>query len=478
MTFTTVPINITGPTYQSRSRPLSSQLTVNMYQQFAEGGKDKFVLHSFPGQKLISSVVGTVDRGQHRMKEVQFKVVDKTLYQVDSAGVHVSKGEITGNKRCIFEDDGENLVIVSDQVFVFNSFNDTLVINQNINLTDVLSITIINNQFIYTQENISFMALPGDPFAISGLDGIGAESSPDRLVRDYVFNQTIYRFGVRTTEPWYNSEVGTPPIDRIEGQEFSVGLGAINSVANTDNAIYWLGDDKAIYRVSGGINERISTDGISNSIEAMTVMDDAFGYTFTLQGQDFYLITFPSEDITFVINEKLGVDGWFNLSSIVRNSISGGDKAGKYSGTSLLQVYDKIIVGSGGKNLELRLDEFTQDTDTMLRTRITSSINGELVGARGHEIKMSSIEFIMEVGVGLVTGQGEVPKLMIEASYDGGRSFAEGDWVEIGRAGEYTLRVEWFNMMTFTDLILRITISDPVPVSIYSAAIDLKLAGR
>ena len=470
MTFQTVAINIAGPTYQSRSQPLSAQLTVNMYQQFAEGGKDKFVLHSFPGQKLVSSVAGTTDRGQHRMKEVQFKVIDNTLYQVDSVGVHTSKGEITGNDRCIFADDGENLVIIADVVFVYNSFNDTLVINTNVNLVNVLSVTIINNQFIYTLPTISFMADPGDPLSVSGLNGVSAESSPDDMVRDYVFNQTIYRFGVRSTEPWYNSGVGSPPIDRIEGQEFSVGLGAINSVANTDNAIYWLGDDKAVYRVSGGINQRISSDGISNSIENMTTIDDAFGYTFTLQGQDFYLITFPCENKSFVINETLGKDGWFNLTS--------GIQGDKYSGTSLLQVYDKLLIGSGGKNLELRLDEFTQDTDTLIRSRVMSSINGDLLGIKGQRVKISRIEFIMEVGVGLITGQGENPRLIVEVSTDGARSFEEVAWVEIGRLGQHTLRAEAFEIISGTDIIPRISMSDPVPLSIYSAAVDIKLMGR
>lgn len=470
MTFKTVPINITGPTYQSRSRPLSSQLTSNMYHQFAEGGKDKYTLHSFPGQSLISSVTGTVDRGQHRMSEVQYKVVDNTLYSVDAAGAHTSRGAVSGSGRCIFEGDGTNLVIVSDKVFVYNATTTVFSENTNVNLVGTQSVTIINNQFLYTTPALTFMAAPGDPFSVSGLDAVGAESSPDMLVRDYVFNQTIYRFGERTTEPWYNSEVGTPPIDRIDGQEFSVGLGAIHSVANTDNAIYWLGDDKAVYRVAGGIVQRISNDGISNAIENMSKFNDAFGYTFTLQGQDFYLITFPSENVTYVINEKLGVDGWYNLASSTMNNA--------YSGTSLLQVYDKLIVGSGGKNLELKLNEFTQDTDTMLRTRITSSINGDLLGVKGQRVKMSRLELIMEQGVGLISGQGENPRIMIEASYDGGRSFDSGAWVEVGRAGEHTLRVEWFNMMSFTDMILKISMSDPVPLSIYSAAIDVKLVGR
>ena len=84
----------------------------------------------------------------------------------------------------------------------------------------------------------------------------------------------------------------------------------------------------------------------------------------------------------------------------------------------------------------------------------------------------------MEMGTGLITGQGEDPKIMIEASYDGGKSWDTGTWMRVGRLGETNIRAEWFNMKSFYDLIIRITTSDPVAYNIYSGAIDLKLAGR
>lgn len=471
MTFVTVPFNVTGPTYQSRSRPLSSQFTVNMYQQVTDKAKDKFVLFSFPGQKLLSQVDEQQDRNAHRMNEILYRVVDSILYQVDSNFNHFKKGGITGGARCIFADDGENLVIVSDKVYVYNSFTDTFKENDNVNLVDVLSVTFINNQFIYTTKNLSFVSAVGDPFEVSGLNAIGAESNPDKLVRDYVFNQTIFRFGKRTCEQWYNPGVGTPPIARIEGRMFTVGLGAIHSINNTDNAIYWLGDDNAIYRTNGNVAERISDDAISNAIEQMDKIDDAHGHTFTLQGQDFYMISFPSAGKCFVVNESLGRNGWFNLTSTNKNT--------NYSATTLIDAYGKNLAISSGKLLELRLDEYTQDSDVMIRERITSSINAELIGGtKGQKVKMSRVEFIVEAGVGLMTGQGENPRIMIEPSFDGGRSFVGQDWVELGRLGQSTLRVEWWNVELFQDMILRISMSDPVPLTIYSAVVDLKLAGR
>jgi len=463
--FTSIPFNIVGGTYENRSKPVSTQRTVNMYQQVNPKVKTQVSLQSFPGQKLFKGVVGDVDRNTHNMAEVLYRVVDNTLYSVNTLGRHTSLGTVTGSNRCIFADDGDNLVIISDKVYVYTKSTDTFKENENVNLVNVLSVTIINNQFIYTTPDLSFMAQPGDPFDVSGLDAVGAESNPDKLVRDYVFNQTIYRFGIRTMEPWYNTDSGKPPIDRIDGQQISVGLGAISSLASTDRAIYWLGDDKCIYRISGGIYERISDDGISNSIEEMTTINDAFGYVFTLQGQDFYLITFPSENKTFVNNESLGKDGWFELRSF--NDLA-------YSGTSLIQIYDKLIIANKGDLLTLELNEFTQNTDTMIRERITDEITPEDLGLDFDMILMSSLTLKVESGVGLITGQGENPRIRVELSTDGGRTYPHVQWVEIGQLGEHTQLVEIDMFATGRSLRFRLRMSDPVPLTIYGAKLKVK----
>jgi len=470
MTFQTVPFNIVGGTHENRSRPVSVQNTTNMYLQVNEYSDKKVSLQSFPGLTTISTAAEDNERGSHIMNEVAYRVVGNSLYEVDSSGSHTQKGLITGSDRVIMENDGENLVIVSDKVYVYSSFTGTFKENTNANLVNVLSVTIINNQFIYTTPDLSFIAQPGLPFDVSGLDGVGAESSPDKLVRDYAFNQTIYRFGTRTTEPWYNSGVGSPPIDRIEGQQFSVGVGAIHTLANTDRALYWLGDDKAIYRVSGGSNERINDDAISNAIENMQKYDDALGYAITLQGQDFYIITFPSENKTYLLNEALGKQGWTNLSSTTQNLA--------YSATSAVEVYGKTFACSGGKWQRLDLDNYTQDTEVMLRQRTTAIFQSKDFNLNSDSMVMSRLYLDVEQGVGLITGQGERPRLMVEVSIDGGRSFPHVAWMELGRLGEHTLRTEVDLMARGQSFIFRLNMSDPVPLTIKGAWLKVKGTGR
>ena len=90
---------------------------------------------------------------------------------------------------------------------------------------------------------------------------------------------------------------------------------------------------------------------------------------------------------------------------------------------------------------------------------------------------MSRFEIIMKKGTGLITGQGEDPEIIVEFSIDGGESFEHGEFVKIGRQGNTALKVEWFSLISFYDLIVRITTSDPVYYSIQTAAIDARLAG-
>lgn len=476
MAFQTIPVNVTGPSYQSRSRPLSSQVTQNWYQQFSEQGKDPYVLLPFPGLKLLGNAEG-IDRGFHRMAEINYQVKGTSLYEIDKLGVHILRGEIPGTGRTIIADDGINMYIVAD-LKAWKYTTDTNLVTQvtNSNITGAKSVDFFNNQFIYTKDKFSTVSNVGDGSEASGLNIIGEETLPDDLVRDYVFDEIIYRMGVRSVVGWYNSGVGSPPIEKLQGRIFSVGLAAIHSVAHTDQAFYWLGDDFAIYRASGGSEERISTDAISNELQKYSEVDDAIGNTFTFEGQNFYQITFPSGNKTFVINETLGQNGWFELSSGVNNP----NQSSKYQGTSIIDAYGINMIAdvSNGNVYKLDLDTYMNNGEPLQRIRATQSVNGDLLGAKGKRVQMSELKLIMETGVGLIAGQGDDPRIMIEYSDDGGNTWNGGSWPRVGRLGQFTLQVQWYNLGSFYDRIFRVSTTDAVNYSIFSATIDLRLAGK
>ena len=472
-TYRTIPLQIAGPWYKSRSGQLASMETVNYYVERNKGAKDEFSLMPFPGLKNISSVVGA-GRGMHQMIEVGYRVAGATLYSFDSAGVHTAIGSIPGSGRCIFDDDGVNLFIVTEkQVYKYDSSAGNVANVTSANIGSPNSVTYLNDKFIYDrgQGNDYAVSNVGAGETVNSNNIAGAISDPDDLIRVYSFREESYMYGSRTVEKHYDKGVGNPPITVIIGQTKPVGLGAVYSLSNNDRTMYFLGDDNRVYVYNGSEPEVISSIALSNEIESYNTVDDAIGWCFTFQGQNFYALTFPSEQKTWVVNESFGNEGWFQLR--------GGVGSGAYPATGHVYVYGKHWLEDGLGNLyNWDFSDYQNNGQTIERVRVLAPISGSLFDKPGQRIQMSRLELILEKGVGLISGQGEDPKIMVEPSHDGGKTFNEGSWVRIGRMGEFTIKAEWWNLKSFYDLVLRVRITDPVFSSIHSAAIDIKEAGR
>jgi len=477
MPFETFPLNITGPSAEHRDLSLSAQFTQNFYPELMRGGKEEFTTQSFPGQSLFGAV-GGMDRGQWEAQKKGYRVAGSIFYEVESDGNHIDRGTILGTKRCTFADDGSNIIICTDgDVYQYSLSAKVLTTVSDVNIVGSTAVSFLNNKFFYTNVNIPggvdfVVSNVGDGTSASGLNAGKVEDDPGKLIRAYAFEDRMYMFTEITTPIYWNNGDVQPPLVPLEGRIVEkTGLDALHSVAHTSKFIYWLGHDKTVYRAISGNAQPISSIPIAHAMEGYEVTDDAVGYTFKKEGQYFYVLSFPTENKTWCLSEALGIDGWFNLSSDTNR--------GKYNATSHMFVYNKHLLAdeSNGKLYKLDIDAFSNDTLTIQRIRTMASIHGGLIGLPGKRIEMSSFELIMKKGVGLIAGQGENPKIIIEYSTDGGESFKQGQFVKVGRMGQTNLKVKWDNMASFYDLIIRITTSDPVYYSLQSASIEARLAG-
>ncbi|MCC2615934.1 packaged DNA stabilization protein gp10 [Aestuariibacter halophilus] len=464
------PVNITGPTYKSRSRPLASQVTRNLYQQVDAGGKENYTLMPFPGLLPVSNVTG-IDRGLTMMKGKRYRVSGTALYRVDGVN-NVKLGSIPGSERCIFANDGLNLFInTHGKVYWYDG--EKVVLVNDADIQNVLSIDFINNQFLFTSKDLTTVSAVGDGSTASGLDAIGAETNPDELVRDFVFHQRIFRCSKKTIEQWYNSGVGQPPIEILDGQIIEVGLGARFSIAKDADHFYFVGHDRHIYKANTAGSKDITSPGIITALEEMPTIDDAIGYCLKIQRQRFYIITFPSGNKTLAVNTDLEENGWFELSY--------GLDGGVFNATSACycEGINYLADSTNGNLYKLDLDCYEYDSTAIQRRRVTSSINAVLFGKqhRGKKVRMSSMRFVIETGTGLIQGN-ENPRIQVESSIDGGKSWAHETWLEIGRLGITSQEVQWDSMKVFGDMMVRLTFTEPCPIFLYSASIDLRLVAK
>lgn len=82
-------------------------------------------------------------------------------------------------------------------------------------------------------------------------------------------------------------------------------------------------------------------------------------------------------------------------------------------------------------------------------------------------------ELDLERGVGLASGQGEDPLVMLRLSRDGGHTWGEPLTMSAGRLGVYTQRVIARRLGQARDLVFEVTVSDPVAWSLVNAWLDL-----
>lgn len=508
-----IELNLTGGTYKHKSLPLSAQVTRNWWPQLQTdpGAKKSYILESFPGLTLFSA--GTnLNRGFFTHNGVVYTVAGNDLISIASDGTRTVLGFIPGDGRCIFDAIVDSVIIVTEGR-VFEWDGSTVTEGDPADFETPQAVTVLNSQAIYDGDESRFgVSDVGEPLTVNGLAYASAEAKADELVRPYAFNEVVRMFGTETIEGWWNSGEGTPPFDRLEGAIITVGLRALESVANNERNLYFLGSDNQVYVLSGNNAIPISPQPITRAIYNFTDPSDAIGWCMNWQGQEFYVLTFPTDDKTFIYAEG---GQWFELSS--------GVEGGQYIGRGYSYCYNKHLIVDRWSNVYY-LDEnaYSENGRVIQRTRDTAPIHGGLFGAAGKHIEMNSLELIMETGTATIydpqdfvvydsngapysvdrnvldsnrvnwaitpdvyDSEGNLyqiyqyieraPDVMLSFSDDGGKTWSEQMFGDIGTLGEFMHEVRWDCLGSFDSRILRIQTSDPVYFSIHSAAAEVEI---
>lgn len=461
-----VPVNLTGNSYSVKARSLTKQVTRNLHPVLISDDPNmngSYILESFVGNALFAENEG-VSRGVVEFNGLLYRILGTSLFEVSSTGIHTYKGTVLGADRCIFSKLGDDLIIVtSGQVYIFRSSLNQIA---DIDLESPSSATHLNNAVIFDGEDGRFVVSAiGDASDIPALNYATAESDVDDLVRVYAFEEQLYLFGTRTIERWWNSGVGSPPYDRIQGGILQKGLAALYSVADNGEYMFFLGDDFNVYSLRGGQLQKISTLALAYEFDSYTHLSEASGWCMNLRGDWYYVLSFPTDNKTWVY--KIGL-GWFEWSS--------GIEGGRNIASSHVFVYNKHIVDAEDGNLyELNFDTYTENADPIIRLRDSAPLHGGALRKEGKRLTMNRLELIMEVGVGILEGQGSDPEIMLQFSDDGGKTFSAETRGKIGQLGSYLWRVEWHCLGSFYSRIIRIKMSDPVFLSIHRAAADIEV---
>lgn len=452
-----VPMQINGGEGKARSLRFSNQQSQNIYLTPDPVGSWNWISYDFYGSKaFVTRTIATdpKDRGLHVFNDTLYQVAGTTLYSIDRFGTSTSIGTIPGVGRCIFEDDGSKLYIVTgNRLFEY----DVSITEITTNIDSPTSIAYLNGFFAVERGSTPGGFAISDSGAGDTYNGLSigiANSSPDPLKRIIMLDQLFYLMGEQSIEPWYFNGQGNLNFARLENGLINIGTPATYSVAKDSEVIYFLGSDRGVYIVQGSQHKRISTEEITRELEGYDEVDEAIGFTFTLEGQKFYCLTLPDADKTYLYSRTY--DYWVTLST--------GTDGARWLGNSYAFVYDKHYVGDYRTGSVNQLDASTYDDlgATRIRTRVTEPLTAKQAQLMGNrKLTVGSIYPEMEVGVGLATGQGSDPKLICSIAPDG-QTFTNERFVDIGVSGDTYKKPVYDQFITGDNIVAKFSISDPV----------------
>jgi hypothetical protein len=467
---------ILGSSYVARSVNAADNRMVNLFPEIVpEGGKEAAFLQRAPGLRLLTTVGDGPIRGLHSYGGYAYIASGNMLYKMDSAYKTVALGAIANDGPVSMADNGTQLFIACNgPSYIYN--NSTLVFKQitDVDFPGALTVSYLDGYFVFIEPNSQRVWVTSllDGTSVDPLDFASAEGDPDNLVSSIVDHSEVWLFGTNSVEVWYNAGNAAFPLQRIQGAVNEIGCAATFSVAKLDNGLFWLGADARgkgiVYRAQGYTGLRISTHAVEWQIQQYENISDATAYTYQQDGHAFYVLSFPSANATWVYD--VATQAWheragFSLGQFTRQRAS-------------MQMFfnDEMIVGDyqNGKLYTYDLTFYADDDQTQrwLRSwRAIPSGQNNLKRTANHSLQLDC-----ETGVGLNTGQGSDPQIMLRWSDDGGHTWSREHWVSMGAIGAYGRRAIWRRLgMTqkLRDRVYEVSGTDPVPVYIMGALIEM-----
>jgi hypothetical protein len=455
------PIQIFGAGTASRSVNVTAQERINLYLEQSDD-KSTMVAYGTPGLSAFADFGASPVRGMHVIGDTLYAVNLSGFYSVNNSGITALLGNLlTFSGKVSMADNGLQLIIV-DGIY---GYIYTLATAAFVRITDVDfpggDTVAFSDSFFIVNKPASqqfYLSASYNGLAWDGLDFASAESSPDNLVAVAVTQGRIVLFGALSIEHWASTGALDFPYSRISSATSDWGLAARFSVAEFNSSLIFLaqgrkGESQVVW-LNGYTLERVSTFDIESIINAYPGVADASGFSYLYNGHQFYQLNFTSQGKSWLYDGATSL--WSELKtgsgrheSEMATAYLGGIKAASYS-------TGKIYTVDG--------NSFTDNGVPIYSTLVTKHVSKSL-----ERVSFSSLQVDCETGNGTSSGQGTAPRMMMQASKDGGHTWGNERWADMGAIGNYKARCRWNRLGLARDWVFRLSISDPVKRAILGA---------
>jgi hypothetical protein len=470
---------ILGQTYVARSLNAADSRMVNLYPEVtpAPEGMEPAYLNRAPGLSYLATIGEGPIRGLWTFGDYGYVVSGNNLYKITSTYTATLLGTISGTGPVSMSDNGTQLFVAANpEGYIYNASTNVFSPITDPDFPGAVTVGYIDGYFVFNEPNSQKLWVTSllDGLSIDPLDFASAEGSPDGVVSLIVDHREIWVFGTSSTEVWYDAGTADFPLQRIQGAFNEIGCAAPYSVAKMDNSVFWLGADARgrgiVYRANGYTGQRISTHAVEWKIQQYGNLADAIAYTYQQDGHNFYVLIFPNANTTWVYDAS--TQAWHERAGWYNGSFT------RHRSNCQMAFNNKIIVGDyeNGNIYAFDLDVFADNGEIQkwLRSwRALPTGQNNLKRTAHHTLQLEC-----ESGTGLNSGQGDDPQVMLRWSDDGGHTWSNEHWANMGRIGEYYYRVFWRRLgmtLKLRDRVYEISGTDPIKIAIMGA--ELQLSG-
>lgn len=456
----------------SRASSVSSQSLINLFfEKQSDDAKNPVMILGTAGLKLFTDLgFNTPIWGIHYFKSLLYIVTNDRVYTVNSAGVATDLGSIgTVNQNVQIVDNFENVQILkpSGELYIATPTSLTLVTSTDYvsaGSMTVLDGYLILNKITAGEEDQFFISGLRDASSYNALDFASAEAAPDSIVRVFATLKDLFIFGEKTIQVFYNSSDSSFPFTPMQNGLLEIGCAAKFSVAQAKTTVCWLANDKSVYAMEGYNYKKISDFEIDEILRKFDYVEDAIGSVYYEGGHTFYVLTFPTKDFTLVYDLATGL--WHRRKSFGK---------GRWRVNGIVNAFNKnlAIDYETSKIYEIDLDTYTENGETLEREGITAPLFNN-----NNRFFVNTIQIDMETGVGLLSGQGQNPQIMLQISTDGGKTYSNELWRSIGTQGSYKTKVIWHRIGSSYNMCFKYRITDPIKVIISGFYASIKLGIR
>jgi hypothetical protein len=348
------------------------------------------------------------------------------------------------------------------------------------------TVAFIDGWWIFNQPGTQTFYTNALPYAITFNASLFAnkDSASDKLVGVIESKEELWLLGERTTEIWYNGGGAFFAFLRLVGTMLQVGCKAVGSIARfssgDEDGLIWFGrsdrGENVVIKTKGFSAEVVSTPAVSDAIAKYTMTSDAIGYTYQEDTHEFYVLTFPTADRTWVYDGSMPPDmAWHQRPSYdpyaqamhrhrsnCYMNFAGMRIVGDYQNGSLYSMTRSAYTDAGWPILRRRRAPYVWDNEAGNLAKAGDSPRGRVF--------MASLQLEFAPGQGTASGLGQNPVANLRISRDG-TTFGQWWPAPMGAIGQFRNRTMWRRLGFGRNNLLEVEVIQPVNADLIGATL-------